>query len=86
MTYARLLLNNCSGPNDGTIISTPSSVLNNTAPAPGVRLRITTSSGEDIAGTRLGEKLFLRIEMDRESIFGIFAKSLKVVCAPNFDL
>ena len=40
--------------------------------------RITTEDGEDISGTRLGEKLFLRIEMDRESIFGIFARNLKV--------
>lgn len=65
---------------DGGIgISTPSSVVNATAPSPGVRLRITTSSGEDISGTRLGEKLFLRIEMDQESIFGIFAKNLKAI-------
>ena len=41
--------------------------------------RITTEDGEDISGTRLGEKLFLRIEMDRESIFGIFARNLKVI-------
>ena len=59
--------------------STPSSVVNATAPSPGVRLRITTEDGEDISGTRLGEKLFLRIEMDRESIFGIFARNLKVL-------
>ena len=59
--------------------STPSSVVNATAPSPGVRLRITTEDGEDISGTRLGEKLFLRIEMDRESIFGIFARNLKVI-------
>jgi len=53
--------------------------VNATAPAPGVRLRITTEDGSDISGTRLGEKLFLRIEMDRESIFGIFARNLKVI-------
>ena len=69
----------------GTQISTPSSILNSTAPAPGVRLRITTSTGEDISGTRLGEKLFLRIEMDRESIFGIFAKSLKAISGADDD-
>lgn len=40
--------------------------------------RITTADGQDISGTRLGEKLFLRIEMDRASIFGIFARNLKV--------
>jgi len=69
----------------GTQISTPSSILNSTAPSPGVRLRITTSTGEDISGTRLGEKLFLRIEMDGESIFGIFAKSLKAISGADDD-
>jgi len=71
---------------DGGIgISTPSSVVNATAASPGVRLRITTSSGEDISGTRLGEKLFLRIEMDQESIFGIFAKNLKAIGGNDED-
>jgi len=69
----------------GQKISTPSSILNNTAPAPGVRLRITTSTGEDISGTKLGQKLFLRIEMDSESIFGIFAKSLKAISGIEDD-
>jgi hypothetical protein len=41
-------------------------------------IRITTADGQDISGTRLGQKLFLRIEMDRASIFGIFARNLKV--------
>ena len=63
---------------DNVESSTPSSIVNATAPSPGVRLRITTEDGADISGTRLGEKLFLRIEMDRESIFGIFARNLKV--------
>ncbi|XP_023343636.1 uncharacterized protein LOC111713076 isoform X2 [Eurytemora carolleeae] len=65
--------------------STPSSVVNATAPAPGVRLRITTEDGSDISGTRLGEKLFLRIEMDRESIFGIFARNLKAISGDDQD-
>ena len=73
------------GIDGGTVISTPSSVLNNTAPAPGVRLRITTGSGEDISGTRLGEKLFLRIEIDRDSIYGIFAKNLKAISPIDED-
>ena len=47
--------------------------------------RITTSTGEDISGTRLGEKLFLRIEMDQESIFGIFARNLKAIAGDNED-
>ena len=59
--------------------------MNATAPSPGVRLRITTSSGEDISGTRLGEKLFLRIEMDQESIFGIFARKLKAIGGDDED-
>ena len=45
-------------PDGVTLPPTPSSILNNTAPAPGVRLRIVTGTGEDIAGTKLGEKLF----------------------------
>jgi len=69
----------------GSKLSTPSSILNNTAPAPGVRLRITTATGEDISGTKLGQKLFLRIEMDTESIFGIFAKSLKAISGIEDD-
>lgn len=68
-----------------TTTSTPSSVLNNTAPAPGVRLRITTATGEDISGTRLGEKLFLRIEIDRASIYGIFAKNLRAISPIDSD-
>ena len=60
-------------------------MVNATAPSPGVRLRITTSSGEDISGTRLGEKLFLRIEMDQESIFGIFARNLKAIGGDDED-
>ena len=65
--------------------TTPSSILNNTAPAPGVRLRITTGSGEDISGTRLGEKLFLRIEIDKASIYGIFAKNLRAISPADED-
>ena len=41
-------------------ITSPSSIVNATASSPGVRLRIVTDTGEDISGTRLGEKLFLR--------------------------
>ena len=72
---------------DGVVTppTTPSSILNNTAPAPGVRLRITTGSGEDISGTRLGEKLFLRIEIDKASIYGIFAKNLRAISPADED-
>jgi len=67
------------------IPTTPSSILNNTAPAPGVRLRITTGTGEDISGTKLGEKLFLRIEIDQASIYGIFAKNLRAISPIDND-
>ena len=71
---------------DGGIgISTPSTVVNATAASPGVRLRIVTENGEDISGTRLGEKLVLTIEMDQQSQFGIFAKNLRAISGDNVD-
>lgn len=72
-------------PDGVTLPSTPSSILNNTAPAPGVRLRIVTGTGEDIVGTKLGEKLFLRIEIDQASIYGIFAKNLRAISPADND-
>ena len=48
-------------------------------------MRITTATGEDISGTRLGEKLFLRIEIDRASIYGIFAKNLRAISPADND-
>ena len=54
----------------------PSSVLNATASSPGVRLRITSDTGQDVAGTRIGERLFLRVEMEEGSIFGMLARNL----------
>ena len=63
----------------------PSSNLNNTAPALGVRIRIVTGTGEDISGTKLGEKLFLRIEIDQASIYGIFAKNLRAISPADND-
>ena len=66
-------------------ISTPSTVVNATAASPGVRLRIVTENGEDISGTRLGEKLFLTIEMDQDAIFGLFAKNLRAISGDNVD-
>ena len=59
--------------------SPPPSVLNGTAETPKVTLRITTEAGQDVTGTRLGEKLFLRIEMDTDSIFGMFARNLRAL-------
>ena len=55
----------------------PSSILNATASSPGVRLRITSDTGQDVAGTRIGERLFLRVEMEEGSIFGMLARNLR---------
>jgi len=54
----------------------PTSIVNSTAPSPQVVLRITDAEGNDISGTRLGEALFLRIELDGDTIFDIFARNL----------
>ena len=54
----------------------PTSVVNGTAPQPSVILRIVNAEGEDITGTKLGEPLFIRIELDGDSIFDIFARNL----------
>ena len=50
--------------------------MNATAPSPAVILRIVDAEGNDIAGTRLGQPLFIRIELDGDSIFDIFARNL----------
>lgn len=39
-------------------------------------MRITDAAGADITGARLGEELYLRIELDDDSVFGIFARDL----------
>lgn len=52
------------------------SIVNATAPSPNIRLRITDKNGKDITGARLGDELFLRIEMDDDEVFGIFAREL----------
>ncbi len=56
--------------------SIPTSVVNGTAPQPRVLLRIVDENGRDVSGTKLGEPLFLRIELDGDSIFDIFARNL----------
>ena len=63
----------------------PGSVVNATAPSPGVRLRITDTAGRDVAGTRLGEKLQLRVELDQSGLFGMFARSLVAVSGAGGD-
>ena len=66
-------------------VTSPSSIVNATASSPGVRLRIVTDGGDDISGTRLGEKLFLRIEMEEGSLFGLFARNLRAISGDNVD-
>ncbi len=61
---------------DAPVPGIPTSVVNGTAPQPRVLLRIVNENGEDIEGTQLGEALFLRIELDGDSIFDIFARNL----------
>ncbi|XP_035208056.1 uncharacterized protein LOC118182780 isoform X1 [Stegodyphus dumicola] len=51
-------------------------VVNATAPTPNIRLRITDANGTDITGTRIGEPLYFRIEIDEDSVFGIFARDM----------
>ncbi|XP_075731237.1 uncharacterized protein LOC119181838 isoform X2 [Rhipicephalus microplus] len=60
-------------------------VVNATAPAPNVRLRITDRAGVDVAGAKLGDELFLRIEMDDDSVFGLFARNLVATSGQNDD-
>ena len=55
----------------------PSSILNATASSPGVRLRITSDTGQDVAGTRIGERLFLRVEMEETYIRGLKARPVQ---------
>ncbi|KAH7970771.1 hypothetical protein HPB49_015441 [Dermacentor silvarum] len=60
-------------------------VVNATAPSPNVRLRITDRAGVDVAGAKLGDELFLRIEMDDDSVFGLFARNLVATSGQNDD-
>lgn len=55
---------------------TATGIVNATAPSPQIRLRITDRNGLDINGARVGEELYLRIEIDDDSVFGIFARDL----------
>lgn len=51
-------------------------VVNATAPTPNIKLRITDKDGLDVLGARLGEELYLRIDMENDSVFDIFAREL----------
>ena len=54
----------------------PTSIVNATAPEPSVILRIVDENGDDISGTRLGQALYIRIEIVGDTIFDIFARNL----------
>ncbi|XP_064476302.1 uncharacterized protein LOC135390537 [Ornithodoros turicata] len=60
-------------------------VVNATAPSPNIRMRITDRAGADITGAKLGDELFLRIEIDDDSVFGIFARNLIATSGQNDD-
>ena len=56
---------------------TGTNIVTNTAPTPGVRMRVVRSNGETANMVGLGEDLQLRIEIDQESAFGLFARKLE---------
>ena len=52
--------------------------MTNTAPTPGVRMRVVRRLGANTADVvGLGEDLQLRIEIDQDSAFGLFARNLE---------
>lgn len=51
--------------------SVQAGTVNATAPSPNIRLRITDRNGADIIGAKLGDELYLRIEIDDDSVFGM---------------
>ncbi|XP_065562057.1 uncharacterized protein LOC136028245 isoform X2 [Artemia franciscana] len=54
------------------------SVVSNTAPTPSIRMRIVSrGGGQDVGVVGLGDPLKLRIEVDRLSAFGIFARNVE---------
>merc|ERR1719433_352854 len=61
---------------DTTATGIPTSIVNATAPEPSVILRIVDENGDDISGTRLGQALYIRIEIVGDTIFDIFARNL----------
>lgn len=52
-------------------------IISNTAPTPTVRMRIYKASGQEANNVDLGELLSLRIEMEQNSAFAIFARNLE---------
>ena len=56
---------------------TGTNIVTNTAPTPGVRMRVVRANGETANMVGLGEDLQLRIEIDQDSAFGLFARRLE---------
>jgi len=56
---------------------TGTNIVTNTAPTPGVRMRVVHNGGETASMVGLGEDLSLRIEIDQDSAFGLFARRLE---------
>ncbi|KAG8197036.1 hypothetical protein JTE90_004305 [Oedothorax gibbosus] len=46
------------------------------APTPGLRLRVVNATDHDVKGVELGDPLFLKVELEDESIYGIFGSDL----------
>ena len=76
-------IKNCNGKNIFFIVCsvpfqpTGTNIVTNTAPTPGVRMRVIRKNGETATMVGLGEDLQLRIEIDQESAFGLFARKLE---------
>ncbi|KAK3853458.1 hypothetical protein Pcinc_040005 [Petrolisthes cinctipes] len=60
-------------------------IVNATAPSPRIRLRIVDRLGRDINGARLGEELYLRLDLDDDSVYGILARNLVAKSGDNSD-
>ena len=52
-------------------------VVRNSAPTPNVRMKIYKSTGADASNVELGEILTLKIEIEQNSAFAIFARNLE---------
>jgi len=56
---------------------TGTNIVTNTAPTPGIRMRVVRRTGSTADVVGLGEDLQLRIEIDEQSAFGLFARNLE---------
>lgn len=57
-------------------LQTLTQVVTGLAPTPPVRLRVLDAAGADVTGADLGDSLTLKVEMQDESVFGIFGSGL----------